>query len=120
MNVLQAVYEYPPKLSRAERQVKAAHDIEEHRKMQRNMYKNILLGVVIIIIGAVFASAVFAKVLLILLGACNCSVGGLMYWYYLLSRDADVTQGYTKTTLNTLSVWGFLKAICTYAFTMRR
>ena len=45
MNVLQAVYEYPPKLSRAERQVKAAHDIEEHRKMQRNMYKNILLGV---------------------------------------------------------------------------
>ena len=90
MNVLQAVYEYPPKLSRAERQVKAAHDIEEHRKMQRNMYKNILLGVVIIIIGAVFASAVFAKVLLILLGACNCSVGGLMYWYYSLSRDADV------------------------------
>ena len=54
------------------------------------MYKNILLGVVIIIIGAVFASAVFAKVLLILLGACNCSVGGLMYWYYSLSRDADV------------------------------
>lgn len=87
---MQAVYEYPPKLSRAERQVKAAHDIEEHRKMQRNMYKNILLGVVIIIIGAVFASAVFAKVLLILLGACNCSVGGLMYWYYSLSRDADV------------------------------
>ena len=64
---MQAVYEYPPKLSRAERQVKAAHDIEEHRKMQRNMYKNILLGVVIMIIGAVFASAVFAKVLLILL-----------------------------------------------------
>lgn len=87
---MQAVYEYPPKLSRAERQVKAAHDIEEHRKMQRNMYKNILLGVVIMIIGAVFASAVFAKVLLILLGACNCSVGGLMYWYYSLSRDADV------------------------------
>ena len=87
---MQAVYEYPPKLSRAERQVKAAHDIEEHRKMQRNMYKNILLGVVIIIIGAVFASAVFAKVLLILLGACNCSVGGLMYWYYSLSRDVDV------------------------------
>lgn len=44
---MQAVYEYPPKLSRAERQVKAAHDIEEHRKMQRNMYKNILLGAVI-------------------------------------------------------------------------
>ncbi len=87
---MQAVYEYPPKLSRAERQVKAAHDIEEHRKMQRNMYKNILLGIVIMIIGAVFASAVFAKVLLILLGACNCSVGGLMYWYYSLSRDADV------------------------------
>ena len=41
---MQAVYEYPPKLSRAERQVKAAHDIEEHRKMQRNMYKNILLA----------------------------------------------------------------------------
>ena len=117
---MQAVYEYPPKLSRVERQVKAAHDIEEHRKMQRNMYKNILLGVVIIIIGAVFASAVFAKVLLILLGACNCSVGGLMYWYYSLSRDADVYTRIYGITLNTLNAWGFLKAICTYAFTMRR
>ena len=116
---MQAVYEYPPKLSRAERQVKAAHDIEEHRKMQRNMYKNILLGVVIIIIGAVFASAVFAKVLLILLGACNCSVGGLMYWYYSLSRDADVYTRIYEDHIE-LNAWGFLKAICTYAFTMRR
>lgn len=118
---MQAVYEYPPKLSRAERQVKAAHDIEEHRKMQRNMYKNILLGVVIMIIGALFASAVFAKVLLILLGACNCSVGGLMITdVYSLSRDADVYTRIYEVTLNTLNAWGFLKAICTYAFTMRK
>ena len=111
---MQAVYEYPPKLSRAERQVKAAHDIEEHRKMQRNMYKNILLGVVIIIIGAVFASAAFAKVLLILLWAGLCT--GITRFHGTLM----FTRGYMRITLNTLNAWGFLKAICTYAFTMMR
>ncbi|WP_295210848.1 hypothetical protein [Ruminococcus sp.] len=89
-NTMQAVYEYPPKLSRSERMVKAAHDLEEHKKMQRNMYKNLALGAVIIAIGIVFVKVTAVKILLVLLGLCNCSVGGLMYWYYALSRDAEV------------------------------
>lgn len=117
---MQAVYEYPPKLSRAERQVKAAHDIEEHRKMQRNMYKNILLGVVIIIIGAVFASAVFAKVLLILLGLAIVLWAGLCTGITRFHGTLMFTRGYMRITLTTLNAWGFLKAICTFVFTMRK
>ncbi len=87
---MEPVYEYPPKLSRTERQAKAAHDLSEHRKMRGNMYKNLTLGAVIIAIGIFLVPAALIKILLILLGSCNCAVAFLIYWFYALSRDADV------------------------------
>ena len=114
---MQAVYEYPPKLSRAERQVKAAHDIEEHRKMQRNMYKNILLGVVIIIIGAVFASAVFARSCLYCWGLAIVLWAGLCTGITHFHGTLTFIRGYMRITLNTLNAWGFTKSylhICLY------
>ena len=82
------LYEYPPKLSKREQLAKAAHDLEEHRKMQRNMYKNLIIAAVIIVIGFV-APPVIVKVILWLIGAGNMIVAYLLYRVYALSRDAD-------------------------------
>ena len=87
---VQAVlYEYPPKLTRQARQQKALHDLEEHRKMRRTMYKNLILGGIIIVIG-IIAPNVIVKMILILLGLANIAVGGLLYWYFAYYRTADV------------------------------
>ena len=83
------IYEYPPKLNRAERQAKAIHDLQEHKKMRRNMYKNLILGAVIIAV-SFFADFALVKAVLILIGAANMAVALLIYMYYALSRDADV------------------------------
>ena len=83
------IYEYPPKLSRAERQAKAVHDLKEHKKMRNNMYKNLILGSAIIAI-SFLVEVVMIKAVLILIGCGNIFVGVLIYMYYSLSRDADV------------------------------
>ena len=83
------LYEYPPKLTRQARQQKALHDLEEHRKMRRNMYKNLVLGCVITVIG-IIAPNVIVKIILILLGLANIAVGALLYWYFAYYRAADV------------------------------
>ena len=86
------LYEYPPKLDRQSRQLKAVHDIEEHKKMRRNMYKNLTLGAVIILLGALISLAVI-KIIVILLGAANIVTAYLLYRFSAMSRD---TKCYTR------------------------
>lgn len=86
------LYEYPPKLDRQSRQLKAVHDIEEHKKMRRNMYKNLTLGAVIILLGALISLAVI-RIIVILLGAANIVTAYLLYRFSAMSRD---TKCYTR------------------------
>ena len=83
------VYEYPPKISRASRQAKAASDLAQHRKIRRNMLKNLVLAAVIIGISFLVGN-IFIKILLIIIGLANAAVGALLYWYNMLSFDAKV------------------------------
>ena len=82
------LYEYPPKLDRQGKQLKAAHDLQERAKMMKNMYKNILLGIVMILIGAFVPF-----VIVILIGILNLAVGVLLYRYSEMYRD---TACYTR------------------------
>ena len=86
------MYSYPPKLDKREQVLKAAHDLEEHRKMQRNMYKNLIIASAIVVIGF-FAPVMIVKVLLWLIGAGNIFVALLLYRVYALSRS---TECYTR------------------------
>ncbi|WP_124098567.1 hypothetical protein [Ruminococcus sp. Marseille-P6503] len=86
------LYEYPPKLRRQERQLKAVHDIEEHKKMQRTLYKNLILGAVIIFLGIMIPLAVI-KIIVLLLGFLNIATAFLLYRYSAMSRD---TKCYTR------------------------
>ncbi len=83
------VYEYPPKLNRSEKQAKAAHDLAQHAKIRRNMLRNMVLAAVIIGI-SFFVSNILVKILLIIIGLANAAVGGLLYWYGMLSFDSKV------------------------------
>lgn len=83
------LYEFPPRLSRSEKQAKALHDLQEHKKMRSNMYRNIILGAVIFAI-AFLAKLAVIKVLLMLIAAGNIIVALLLYRYYSLSRDTDI------------------------------
>ena len=60
--------------------------------MQKNMYKNLLLGAVIIAIGF-FAPVMFVRVILWLVGIGNIITSILLYSVSSLSRD---TKAYTK------------------------
>lgn len=80
------VYEYPPKLSHSARQAKAIHDLQEHKKMRNNMYKNIILGMVIIGI-SILCDLLIIRALLILIGCLNMFVAFIIYLFYSLSRD---------------------------------
>lgn len=91
-NTNKLLYEFPPKLSRAERQAKAVHDLQEHKKMRSNMYRNIILGAVIF--GISFLSPVaLVKILLMLIAVGNIVTALLLYRFYALSRD---TEEYTR------------------------
>ncbi len=83
------VYEYPPKMNRAEKQAKAAHDLAQHVKIRRNMLRNLILAAVIIVL-SFFVSVLIVRVLLIVIGLANAAVGCLLYWYNMLSFDANV------------------------------
>ncbi len=83
------LYEYPPKLTRSERQQKALHDLTEHKKMRRNMFKNFILGAVIVAL-SFLAQNVIIEIVLLVLGVLNIAVGALLYWYFAYYRTADV------------------------------
>ena len=86
------MYSYPPKLDKREQVLKAAHDLEEHRKMQKNMYKNLAIAGAIVVIGFL-APPLIVKVILWLVGAGNIFVALLLYRVYALSRS---TECYTR------------------------
>lgn len=86
------LYEYPPKLDRHGKQLKAAHDIQEHKKMQKNMYRNLLLGGIIIILGCA-VPVMIIKILVLLIGVGNMATAYLLYKYSAMSRD---TKCYTR------------------------
>ena len=86
------LYEYPEQLDRQSKQLKALHDLDEHKKMQKNMYKNLILAAVIITIGF-FANLLIIKVVLWLIGIGNVITALLLYNVSSLSRDSKL---YTK------------------------
>lgn len=86
------IYEFPPKLSRGEKQAKAANDLAEHKKMTSQMYKNLVAAGMIFLM-AVFVKPVIVKLLLMALAAANALVGAVLYRFYTLSRD---TRLYTR------------------------
>ena len=83
------LYEYPPKLSHAGRQAKALHDLEQHRKIRRNMIKNIIIAAVILAL-SFFVNVLIVKAVLIVIALANAAVGGLLYWYNMLSFDTKL------------------------------
>ena len=86
------LYEYPPKLSRRDKQLKAANDLAEHKKMQKGLYKSLALGAVILVI-AVIVKPVILKIVFALIGGGNILVALLLYRYSALSRS---TECYTR------------------------
>ena len=86
------LYEYPHHMDRQARQVKAINDLNEHKKMQKNVYKNLLLGALIIVIGFL-ASITVIKVVLWLIGVGNIITALLLYNVSSLSKDP---KAYTK------------------------
>ena len=92
------LYVFPPRLSRTEKQAKALNDLAEHRKMSKQMYRNLILAGVIFAL-SLFVKFIIIKILLILLAAGNAAVGIILYRYYTLSRD---TRLYTRIYPNRL------------------
>lgn len=86
------IYEFPPKLSRTQRQAKAFNDIAEHKKLRGQMYKNIAIGAGMVALSFLIKFMI-VKILIILIGVGNIIVGLLLYRYYTLSRD---TALYTR------------------------
>jgi hypothetical protein len=79
-------------MSHAEKQAKAMHDLQEHKKMKSNMYRNIILAAVIFVL-SFLVEVVLVKILLILIAFGNAVVALLLYNFFAFSRD---TQVYTK------------------------
>ncbi len=86
------LYEYPPKLDRKGKQLKAVHDLEEHKKFQKNIYRNLILGIVIVVLGMLVPLAVL-KIAVMLIGFCNIGMAFLLSRYSAMSRD---TNCYTR------------------------
>lgn len=83
------LYEYPPRLDRQGKQLKIVRDLEEHKKMQKNMYKNLILAAIIITIGF-FAQFTLIKIVLWLIGIGNALTALLLYNVSALSRDSKL------------------------------
>ena len=86
------LHEYPKALDHQHKHLKAVHDLEEHQKMKKNMYKNLILAALIITIGF-FASVLIIKIVLWLIGIGNAITGILLYNVSSLSKDSNI---YTK------------------------
>lgn len=83
------LYEYPPKLDIHGKQKKAIHDLNEHHKMRRNMFKNLILAGIIFVIGF-FVNVIIIKVLLWIIALGNALTGLLLYNVSALSRDTSL------------------------------
>ena len=86
------LYESPPKLSRVQRQQKAAADLAEHKKMRSVLYRNLLIGCGIGVIG-IFVPVMIVRVLLWVIAAGNIIMALLLYRFSAMSRD---TGCYTR------------------------
>ena len=86
------LYEYPPKLNRQQRQQKALNDLGEHKKMQRGLYRSLIIGSAIGVL-AFFVPVILVRILLLLIAAGNIAVALLLYRYSAMSRD---TECYTR------------------------
>lgn len=86
------LYEYPPKLNRQQRQQKAANDLAEHKKMQKALVRNLIIGCVIGVI-AFFVRVMIIRILLLLIAVGNIAVALLLYRFSAMSRD---TECYTR------------------------
>lgn len=86
------LYEYPPKLNRQQRQQKAANDLAEHKKMQKALVRNLIIGCVIGVI-AFFVRIMIIRILLLLIAVGNIAVALLLYRFSAMSRD---TECYTR------------------------
>lgn len=82
------LYEFPPKLSRRERQLKAADDLAKHKKMQKGLYKSLILGCVILLI-ALLAKPVLLKILFVVIGGGNIAVALLLYRYSSMTLSTE-------------------------------
>ena len=92
------LYEFPKELDHQHKHLKAIHDLEEHQKMKKNMYKNLILAAIIITVGF-FASVLIIKIVLWLIGLGNAITALLLYNVSSLSRDSKI---YTKIYENHL------------------
>ena len=72
------LYEYPPKLDVYGKQKKAIHDLNEHSKMRRNMFKNLILAGIIFVIGF-FVNVIIIRILLWIIALGNALTGLLLY-----------------------------------------
>lgn len=86
------LYEYPPKLNRQQRQQKAASDLAEHKKMQKALVRNLIIGCVIGVI-AFFVRIMLIRILLLIIAIGNIAVALLLYRFSAMSRD---TECYTR------------------------
>ena len=86
------LYEFPPKLNRAEKQAKALNDLQYHSKIKKNMLKNFVMGAVIIAL-SFMTKVMLIKAVLIIIGAANIIVGILIYSISAYSYD---TKLYSK------------------------
>ncbi|MBQ8967890.1 hypothetical protein [Ruminococcus sp.] len=86
---MEPIYIFPPKLSRTEKQAKAMNDIAEHRKMSKQMYRNLILAGIIFVL-AILVKVIVIKVLLMAVAVGNAAVGVLLYRFYALSRDTGL------------------------------
>ena len=82
------LYEYPPKLNRIQRQQKAVNDLAEHRKMRKGLYRNLIIGCVIGVVG-IFVPVMIVRILLWLIAAANIAVALLLYRFSAMSRDTE-------------------------------
>lgn len=80
------IYEYPGGMTRSERQAAALLRLEQHRKLRRQMIRNIILAAVI---GALsfLCPVIFIRVLLILIALGNLGVGLVLYSIQLAAID---------------------------------
>ena len=80
------LYQYPPTLTRSQKQAQALNELSRHRKMRSQMYRNFILAGVILGLSFLVRVA-FVKVLLIVIGLLNGAVGAVIYGLYAASQD---------------------------------
>ncbi|MGN1114689.1 MAG: hypothetical protein ACI4RC_06165 [Oscillospiraceae bacterium] len=86
------LHQYPNIESYQERQQKALNDLVQNKKIKKNMYRNLILAVIIGAIGFLVPVTII-KVVLWIIAAGNAVMAILLYKYSMLSFDPKL---YTK------------------------